>query len=122
MAQRITYDLTVLRNGRNDPTTRIVGNRIERATITPDGPGSIAIIVDDEVQVESAHGPGAEWLTANAHHFAARHDTPEPIEPLHDAVRLAQREVGVLHLPRSNTPWHEVLPAILGQRITGMQA
>jgi 3-methyladenine DNA glycosylase/8-oxoguanine DNA glycosylase len=119
---RVTYDVTALRNGRNDPTTRIVGNRIERATITPDGPGTIAIIVDDEVRVESAHGPGADWLVAHAAHLAARHEEPEAISPLHDAVRKAQREIGVLHLPRSNTPWHEVLPAILGQRITGMQA
>ncbi len=122
MPTRVTYDVTALRNGRNDPTTRIVGNRIERATITPDGPGTIAIIVDDEVRVESAHGPGADWLVAHAAHLAARHEEPEAISPLHDAVRKAQREIGVLHLPRSNTPWHEVLPAILGQRITGMQA
>ena len=122
MPTRVTYDVTALRNGRNDPTTRIVGNRIERATITPDGPGTIAIIVDDEVRVESAHGPGADWFVAHAAHLAARHEEPEAISPLHDAVRKAQREIGVLHLPRSNTPWHEVLPAILGQRITGMQA
>jgi 3-methyladenine DNA glycosylase/8-oxoguanine DNA glycosylase len=119
---RATYDIGALRNGRNDPTTRVVGNRIERATLTPDGPASIALIADDEMRVESAHGPGAEWLAAHAHHLVARHDEQVPIQPMHDAVRKAQREIGVLHLPRTNSPWHEVLPAILGQRITGIQA
>jgi 3-methyladenine DNA glycosylase/8-oxoguanine DNA glycosylase len=122
MPVRATFDLSLLRNGTFDPTTRVVGNRIERATLTPYGPGAIALTADDEVRIESTHGPGGDWLARNASALAARDVAAQPIDPLHDAVRQAQRDVGILHLPRSNSPWHELLPAILGQRITGMQA
>ncbi|MFZ9867332.1 MAG: hypothetical protein ACO3FC_05100 [Ilumatobacteraceae bacterium] len=46
-----TYDVALLRNGGFDPTTRVhmstvTGSQnahIERATLTPDGPGTISI-------------------------------------------------------------------------------
>ncbi|NCV97435.1 MAG: DNA-3-methyladenine glycosylase 2 family protein, partial [Acidimicrobiia bacterium] len=40
----------------------------------------------------------------------------------HPALQRALRDVGHLHLPRTESPYHELLPAILGQRITAAQA
>jgi len=45
-----------------------------------------------------------------------------PIVAQHEAVARAQRDLGTLLLPATDTPYHELLPAILGQRITAAQA
>ncbi|MFM8264635.1 MAG: DNA-3-methyladenine glycosylase family protein [Acidimicrobiia bacterium] len=125
----------LLRNGGNDPTTRVTKtgscSRIERATLTPDGPGAVAITVGDEhdahavIRVE-AWGDGADWLRARALGLCAR-DTNEivatgALRGHHAVVDAALRRFGILHLPSTGTPYHEVLPAILGQRITAAQA
>jgi 3-methyladenine DNA glycosylase/8-oxoguanine DNA glycosylase len=50
------------------------------------------------------------------------HPNPATFTGRHKAVDSAVRRLGALHLPCSATPYHEVLPAILGQRITAAQA
>lgn len=137
---RHTYDFTLLRNGSRDPTTRVVvssptthqatpqdtGVRlacIQRASLTPEGPGCVSI----DVFQHGAHrivswGPGGDWLAQRAERLSA-HLTPfTPVTARHESVRRAVRRVGHLHLPASDTPYHEVLPAVLGQRITAAQA
>lgn len=137
---RHTYDLALLRNGSNDPTTRIslapvhrsspgldvnggASARIERATLTPCGPGSIAIDIfpDGECRAR-AWGPGADWLRDHVPRLTARITRFRPIDARHHALSRALRHVGQLHLPATDTPYHELLPAILGQRITAAQA
>jgi 3-methyladenine DNA glycosylase/8-oxoguanine DNA glycosylase len=142
---RYTYDLTLLRNGANDPTTRISVSPspgspiacIERATLTPHGPGSIRVTIDEnEVLSSDAWGAGAEWLKERVKRLSARHASRvhhssgehEPVVARHTvvarhpAVRESMRRFGHLLLPASDTPYHELLPAILGQRITAAQA
>jgi endonuclease III len=137
---RQTYDLALLRNGRHDPTTRILlapvnrrspavddngtaSARIERATLTPCGPGSIAIDITPDGECHArAWGPGADWLRDRVPRLTARVTEFRPIDPRHQALSRALRQVGQLHLPASDTPYHEVLPAVLGQRITAAEA
>lgn len=136
---RHAYDFMLLRNGSHDPTTRVfvvlakeraahstpsrLVAHIQRASLTPHGPGSVSIDVSgDGTHTVTAWGPGGSWLAERAERLSA-HATPfSPIVARHEAVRRAVREVGHLHLPASDTPYHEVLPAILGQRITAAQA
>ncbi len=141
-----TFDLALLRNGSNDPTTRVefVGDDavIRRATLTPLGPGTIVFraplhlvsgsALDSQTtpapRVLQLHGPGADWLAARISHMAAQRDdtatqlTSTIAKYPHPALQQAARRLGVLWLPRTDTPYHELLPAILGQRITAAQA
>jgi len=131
---RTTRDLTLLRNGHHDPTTRVMvitqsgacSARIDRATLTPAGPGTIRIdITDDRPTDVHAWGPGADWLVARVGRLTARDvgcGPATPLTPQHQAVARAQRDLGTLLLPATDTPYHELLPAILGQRITAAQA
>lgn len=126
-----TYDLALLRNGVNDPTTRVtlgatIGSQnahIERATITPDGPGTISIHVhpDGEHEVRT-WGEGGAWLAARHLRLSARATISANVHSHHPVVSAALRAVGTLHLPATDTPYHELLPAVLGQRITAAQA
>lgn len=105
--------------------------QIERATLTPDGPGAISITVGDEHDAHAiirvvTWGDGANWLRSRIHGLCAR-DTTETVATAylrghHTVVDSALRRFGTLHLPSTGTPYHEVLPAILGQRITAAQA
>ena len=124
----------LLRNGAYDPTTRVrlgatslAGEgdvaRIERATHTPLGPGSIAI----DVTADGAHhlqvwGEGGSWLADRHQRLTARATATPRITAQHPTLERAIRHVGHLQLPATDTPYHEVLPAILGQRITAAQA
>ena len=44
------------------------------------------------------------------------------INPHHEAVRHAQQRFEHLRLGRSLSPYHELLPAVLGQRVTALEA
>ena len=105
--------------------------RIERATLTPFGAAAIAVVVGSDhhpgaIQHVEAWGDGAEWLLGTVASLCAR--SPEhrsstgPLSGRHAALDGALRRFGHLHLPASRTPYHELLPAILGQRITAAQA
>jgi endonuclease III len=129
--QKTTYDLRLLCNGSGDPTTRLVerddGSRLlQRATLTPHGPGALEVAISHNGASDLRWwGAGGPWLAERHLHLIARHAgaaTLAPLQPHHEAVRLALRESGELYLPASNTPYHEVLAAILGQRITARQA
>ena len=77
------------------------------------------------IRVE-AWGDGADWLRDRALGLCAR-DKNEivatgALRGHHAVVDAALRRFGILHLPSTGTPYHEVLPAILGQRITAAQA
>lgn len=136
---RDTYDVVLLRNGMHDPTTRVVQlapqhpsdenkapriiTRVDRATLTPDGPGTVTIAYfSDGTHVTESWGPGGHWLEQRSLRMLARSTDFVPVQPAHPAVSRALRNVGQLHLPASDTPYHEALPAVLGQRITALQA
>ena len=128
-----------MRNGAGDATTRVVFGaeraHVSRATLTPDGPGSIEFVAPTRwvanagidqppsAQVLATHGPGGDWLAARVASMAGLIDTPPTLAVTpYPALQRALRDVGLLHLPRTESPYHELLPAILGQRITAAQA
>lgn len=131
---RSTFDLSLLRNGSRDPTTRVAVTHhaggctalIERATITPFGAGATQIRLAESRVVEVTQwGPGGPWLAERAARLSATDAAFVPTAPLnahHHALQRAERELGTLLLPATDTPYHELLPAILGQRITAAQA
>lgn len=115
--------LSVFRNGAYDPTTTWDGSTFWRATWTPDGPGTVAITLCRDGREEVvAFGPGATWLTARTPAMLGFHDDCPPVVPHHAAVNRAMRAWSTVRFGRSDTPYHELLPAVLGQRITARDA
>ncbi|MBM3638837.1 MAG: DNA-3-methyladenine glycosylase 2 family protein [Actinobacteria bacterium] len=114
--------LSVLRNGRLDPTTLIGPDYFCRATHTPDGLGIIHVRrLDDGVDIE-VHGPGGTWLEDHSASLLGCHDHPPLIDAPHEVIRNAQRRHGHVQLVRSGTAYHELIPAVLGQRVTAAEA
>ncbi|HEY2813153.1 MAG TPA: hypothetical protein VGJ03_06805 [Acidimicrobiales bacterium] len=118
--------MALVGHGRYDPTIRFAVDGVWRATITPDGPGTIHLAVDGDrgnrVRAD-AWGPGADWLLAAAPGMCGALDSLEGFEPsLHPAIeRLAARLSG-MRLCRTGRVLDALVPAILEQKVTGLEA
>lgn len=111
------------RQGYNDPTFHSDDVSVWRATFTPLGPGTLRIInpLGNAPEFEG-FGPGADWLVRHGSELLGSHDIIPTIDPVHESVRKAQRKHGQLRIGRSLSPYHELLPAVLGQRVTAVEA
>jgi len=117
------HTVGTLRNGRHDPTTKIEPDSLWRATYTPHGAGTICITAWSHPSPKISHfGPGGQWLADRGLDLLGYSDKQPLITAIHTSVHRAQRRFGSLSLPRTHSPYHEVMPAILGQRVTAIEA
>lgn len=115
--------MSAFRIGSNDPTINISDQDIWRASITAHGPATLHIHNwrSPEPTV-STYGPAAEWLHPRAFELLGTQDDIPSIDAVHAPVADAQKRFGHLLLGRSNTPYHELLHAVLAQRVTSIEA
>ncbi len=125
-----------LRRGRGDPCTRISGRTLWRATRTPAGPASQAVVSDSAAATLTswAWGPGAGWLTEALPDLVGRHDPADDFAALVSAPRgparppgwdvvagLARRHPG-LRIPATRAVVEALVPTVLEQKVTGIEA
>lgn len=107
----------------NDPTVCLGGREAWWATLTPDGPGSLRLCLSGSSVTASAFGPGASWLLARADAIAGLHDDVSGLAAFdHPLVRKLARTFGGVRLPSTGRLFHHVVAAILGQKVTGIEA
>ena len=111
-----------LRNGSYDPTTWIGPADLLRATYTPFGPATLRVRWSRDGVVSQAWGPGGEWMLATAPALFGARDPGFRFDDGHPAVLRAQRNHPGLRFCASGTLYHELLPAIIAQRITTGEA
>lgn len=121
--------LSIHRMGWGDPTTGLSDHRFVRATITPDGPGTLSIRwrtdpapADDCGLDAEAWGPGASWLLALVDDITGANDRPGAFTHAHPAVERSLRLTRGGRVAASRMLYHHLLPTILAQRITGGEA
>jgi len=121
--------LGIHRMGWGDPTTRLADGSFVRATITPDGPGTLMIrwaddpAVAEDCDVDAvAWGPGAAWLLGQVDGLVGAGDRAGVFEHAHPAVERALRVTRGGRIGASGMMYHHLLPTIIGQRITGGEA
>lgn len=119
----VAATLRAYRAGRGDPTTVVGNGQFWRATFTPEGPGTVHLdwrAGDLRVQ---AWGEGADWLRRQAAAMTGADDPGHVFGPgTHPVILAAQRNHPGLRFGASGTPYHELLPTVLAQRITAMEA
>lgn len=111
-----------LRRGTGDPTMRVAPDEVWRATRTPEGPATIHLRrIEDTLEAE-AWGPGDEVVLDRAAAMAGALDDDGGFVP-HDAIvrELRRRQPGV-RLTRTSTPIEQLIPAVLEQKVTGLEA
>jgi 3-methyladenine DNA glycosylase/8-oxoguanine DNA glycosylase len=115
--------LAPLRMGRRDPTIRIIDDQVLRAAWTPAGSATLHVRVADGTAVCEAWGDGATWALDHAPGLLGVHDDLAGFDPsIHAMVaRLARRLPG-LRMIRSGQVTDVLLPTILGQKVTGLEA
>ncbi len=93
-----------------------------RATRTPAGAGTERLWLDgDQLRVE-AWGPGAEWLCANAATLVGEDRDDAGFEPRHPLLAELQCRHRGVRIPRTAAVFEAAVPAILEQKVIGLQA
>jgi 3-methyladenine DNA glycosylase/8-oxoguanine DNA glycosylase len=114
--------LAPLAHGPRDTTIRLTSGRAWRATRTPDGPATVALVQDGDVVRAEAWGPGADRALAEIPALLRLDSEPLPLRADHRVVAdLARRHPGV-RIPRTGAALESLLPAILEQKVTGQEA
>jgi len=112
----------VYRFGNYDPTTQLGQGEFWRATYTPDGAGTLHLDWRDGRTRAEAFGDGANWLLAHVPALTGVLDVGHTFETGHPQLLAAQRTSPAVTFGASHTLYHELLPVILGQRITDGEA
>ena len=108
--------------GTGDPTMRLASGRAIRATRTADGPATIELVVaGGELRVE-AWGPGAEAALDGAAALAGLADDRLGFVPGDGLIGELDRRLHGLRIGRTGAVLEALVPAILEQKVTGIEA
>lgn len=116
--------LKSLQRGRHDPTHRQEPDgTLWRTALTSSGPVTYRIRQQrlDDLEID-AWGPGSDALIDNIRSELGAHDHPEDFRPAHPVLERAWRQLPGLRVPRTGRPFEALVPAILEQRVVGLDA
>jgi 3-methyladenine DNA glycosylase/8-oxoguanine DNA glycosylase len=108
-----------------DPTVVFEDRSGWFATRTPDGPGTLHLRRDGRTLTATGYGQGGPWLVERADAIAGLRDRVNGFAEIarrHPLVaRLAHQYAGV-RFPATGRVFHHVVPAVIGQKVTGKEA
>lgn len=110
-----------------DPTVRLQPGRLDRATLTPEGAGSIRVSWspdDPDATTADVHGwgPGADWLLDRADRLLGLADDVSSFDPSEEPVRTVWQRNRRRRLTATSTLWHDLAWFIVQQRVTSADA
>lgn len=116
--------LAPLRRGRADPTLQLTPEGTAwRTGTTPEGPATVAIRRLSCGQVRAtAWGPGAGWMLDGLPALLGAADDDSGFVAHHHLVGQARRRMPGLRLGSTGRVWDVLMPAILEQKVTGIEA
>jgi endonuclease III len=104
------------------PSLTIHDADVWRATRTPEGPATLHLRkVAGTVEVE-AWGPGAIWAAAKAPSLCGEQDDASGFQPQHRVIADLHRRNPGLRLPKTTAVFEALLPAVLEQKVTTVEA
>jgi 3-methyladenine DNA glycosylase/8-oxoguanine DNA glycosylase len=114
--------MPVLWQGLSDPQMRFENGAVLRATRTAAGPASLHIRVVGKEVVVRAWGPGAADALAAAPGMVGNTDDPSLLVPRHNLIAELARRLPGLRLARGGRVIEALVPSILGQKVTSLEA
>lgn len=116
--------LAPLRRGPGDPTMRIdPGGIVWRATSTPTGAATLALRRTGSATVHAtAWGPGAAWVLDGLPALLGGEDDDSGFVPHHQLIATLRHRMPGLRLGATRRVWDVLVPAILEQKVTGVEA
>lgn len=133
----VRLTLSVHGRGRSDPTFRVDrAGAVWRTSLTPEGPGTIRVAAANPKPLQTdtgasagtrvlarAWGPGAAWLLDALPAALGLYDDISGFDPgTHPVLREIARRHSGLRLGRSGLLMEALVPAILEQKVTGVEA
>lgn len=104
------------------PSLQIDDTDAWRATRTPHGPATIHLRqAAGTIEVE-AWGPGADWVSARAASLCGEQDDASGFRPQHRLIADLHRRHPGMRLPRTHAVFEALLPAVLAQKVTTIEA
>jgi 3-methyladenine DNA glycosylase/8-oxoguanine DNA glycosylase len=114
--------LAPLRHGTYDPTIRLVGTEVWRASRTPTGMSTLhARLAGATVEAE-AWGPGAAWELDHLPELLGETDRPDALTARHPLVADLVRRFPGVRLTRTGRVVEALVPGVIEQKITGLEA
>jgi endonuclease III len=104
------------------PWLRIERSEAWRATLTPDGPASLHLALGDGIVVAEAWGPGAEWAVAQSPALCGEEDDAGGFVPDSPLIKRLQRHAPGLRITKTKAVFEALVPAVLGQKVSGAEA
>src|SRR3712207_1660387 len=102
---------------------RIGADGLWRTTTTPDGSATVRITMAAGTVHVAAWGPGAERAGAAVPEWLGAGDRAEGFDPAgHPLVAELHRRTPWLRLGRTGRTWDAVVPAVLEQKVTTVEA
>ncbi|MBN6036669.1 DNA-3-methyladenine glycosylase [Amycolatopsis sp. 195334CR] len=116
--------LAPLRRGRGDPAVHWdAPGRVWLTANTPEGPGTLGLrrLSDGEFEA-MAWGAGASVLLDGVPELLGSSDDDEGFVAHHDVIADARHRRPGLRLPSTGRVWDALVPAVLEQKVTGIEA
>jgi 3-methyladenine DNA glycosylase/8-oxoguanine DNA glycosylase len=116
--------LAPLRRGRADPAMQTSPDgTVWRTGTTPDGPATVALRRLSCGQVRATSwGPGAGWMLDRLPALLGAADDDSGFVAHHPLVHQVRRRMPGLRLGSTGRVWDVLVPAILEQKVTGIEA
>lgn len=111
-----------LRHGPYDPTIRFERGAVWRATRTADGPASLCLSPSRVGWRVLGWGPGAERAVAALPRLLGSEDDPAALSLPGGPLRELARRLTGLRFGRSDDVMASLVPAIIEQKVTGLEA
>jgi 3-methyladenine DNA glycosylase/8-oxoguanine DNA glycosylase len=112
-----------LMRGGGDPTHRIdSGGAFWRTCRTPQGPATLSIRARRGDVHATAWGDGAEWVIASVPDLLGARDDVTDFRPTHPLLRRVHEAHPGLRIPRSGLVFETLVPTVLEQKVTGIEA
>jgi 3-methyladenine DNA glycosylase/8-oxoguanine DNA glycosylase len=118
----LARSLAPLHRGDGDPTMRISAREVARAIRTPEGPASLHLVHEGHRVVATAWGPGAGWALETAPDAIGCSDDDSGFAPRDPLVQQLRARFPGVHVTRTRRLLEALLPVILEQKVTGIEA
>lgn len=125
---QLAQSLGTIGRGPGDTTVRLLPGQAWFGINTPDGPATLGIFDQGTELIGRAWGPGAEHALRNAPALLGQYDdwshfdSPEFASSLPTLAREARRRNPGLRLPATGRMVDALVPAILEQKVTSLEA
>jgi len=115
--------LAPLRRGTADPTCCVEPGGIWLTALLPAGPATLRLEPTAGGAIEArAWGQGAEQALAGVPELLGARDRPQDFTTPHRGLHEAARRLAGLRVPRTARVFEMLVPAILEQKVTGLEA